>query len=72
MRYDEWEDPSEEIPKFHYGSHYSSAGIVLHFLIRLEPFSAFAKQFQGTGNFDVADRLFQSVRESWEAASGEH
>jgi len=42
---------------------------VLHYLIRLEPFTAFAKQFQG-GNFDVADRLFQSVKESWEAASG--
>ncbi len=24
---------------FHYGSHYSSSGIVLHYLLRLEPFT---------------------------------
>ena len=24
---------------FHYGSHYSSSGIVLHYLVRLEPFT---------------------------------
>ena len=46
MRHDNWEDPSGEIAPFHYGSHYSSAGIVLHYLIRLEPFTKFAKQLQ--------------------------
>ena len=25
---------------FHYGSHYSSPGFVLHYLVRLQPFSA--------------------------------
>ena len=44
MRYDMWED--EVIPKFHYGSHYSSAAIVVNFLIRLEPFSRLACELQ--------------------------
>ena len=44
------------------------AGIVLHYLIRLEPFTKFAKQLQG-GRFDKADRLFADVRRSWESAS---
>jgi len=68
-RHDNWEDPEGIIVPFHYGSHYSSAGIVLHYLIRLEPFTKFAKQLQG-GKFDVADRLFLSVKDSFESASG--
>jgi len=28
-----------DIPKFHYGSHYSNAGMVLLYLMRLEPFT---------------------------------
>lgn len=44
-RYVQWCDPS--IPKFHYGSHYSTPSYVIFFLIRLEPcvvdfFSIFA------------------------------
>jgi hypothetical protein len=37
-RYLNWEDPDGS-PAFHYGTHYSSAMIVCHFLIRLEPFT---------------------------------
>ncbi len=37
-RYENWEDDSG-IPRFHYGTHYSSAGIVLYYMIRLEPFT---------------------------------
>ena len=37
MRYEDWED--DEIPAFHYGTHYSSAAIVLHYLIRLAPYT---------------------------------
>ena len=59
------EDPESPHPPFHYGSHYSSAGTVLHFLLRLEPFTALARQLQG-GRFDHADRLFRSVAKSWE------
>lgn len=66
FRYETWEDP--EIPRFHYGSHYSSAGSVLFYLIRLPPFSQENKQLQG-GAFDHADRLFNSVKDTWTSAS---
>ena len=52
------------IPKFHYGSHYSSAGVVLHYLIRLEPFTSLAISLQG-GKFDCPDRLFFNISECW-------
>ncbi|XP_028758438.1 protein SPIRRIG [Neltuma alba] len=66
-RYESWDDP--EVPKFHYGSHYSSAGIVLFYLIRLPPFSAENQKLQG-GQFDHADRLFNSLRDTWLSAAG--
>jgi len=67
FRYESWDDP--EVPQFHYGSHYSSAGIVLFYLIRLPPFSAENQKLQG-GQFDHADRLFNSIRETWLSAAG--
>ncbi|KAA8543291.1 hypothetical protein F0562_021214 [Nyssa sinensis] len=66
-RYESWDDP--EVPKFHYGSHYSSAGIVLFYLLRLPPFSVENQKLQG-GQFDHADRLFNSVRDTWLSAAG--
>lgn len=67
LRYESWDDP--EVPKFHYGSHYSSAGIVLFYLLRLPPFSMENQKLQG-GQFDHADRLFNSVRDTWFSAAG--
>ncbi|GAB2298246.1 hypothetical protein Dimus_032316 [Dionaea muscipula] len=66
-RYESWDDP--EVPKFHYGSHYSSAGIVLFYLVRLPPFSGENQKLQG-GQFDHADRLFNSIRDTWLSAAG--
>jgi len=60
-RYDAFDDPL--VPKFHYGSHYSSAGTVLHYLIRMEPFTSQFLALQG--KFDHADRLFSSVAQTW-------
>jgi hypothetical protein len=57
----------EETPYF-YGSHYSNVGSVLHFLVRLEPFSSYFIEFQG-GRFDVPDRTFYSLAQSWELSS---
>lgn len=57
-RYHNFSDP--DIPNFYYGSHYSSMGIVLFYLLRLEPFTALHRNLQG-GKFDHADRLFQSI-----------
>lgn len=38
-RFREWDDPSGETPPYMYGTHYSSAMIVLSYLVRLEPFT---------------------------------
>ncbi|KAJ6246944.1 beige/beach-related [Anaeramoeba flamelloides] len=55
---------SENIPPFHYGSHYSSAGVVCYYLIRMEPFTTLAIKLQG-GKFDRSDRIFHSVASTW-------
>ncbi|KAK9758397.1 hypothetical protein RND81_01G226800 [Saponaria officinalis] len=62
-RYHSFSDP--DIPSFYYGSHYSSMGIVLYYLIRLEPFTALHRNLQG-GKFDHADRLFQSIEGTYQ------
>lgn len=54
--------PEEE--KFLYGSHYSSPGVVLHYLIRQEPFTTMAIELQ-SGRFDCPDRLFFDVGGCW-------
>ncbi|KAK9040542.1 hypothetical protein V6N11_015690 [Hibiscus sabdariffa] len=61
-RYASFDDPL--IPKFHYGSHYSSAGTVLYYLVRVEPFTTLSIQLQG-GKFDHADRMFFDVGATW-------
>lgn len=35
-----------DVPPFHYGSHYSAAGVVLFYLIRLEPFTRLSRNLQ--------------------------
>ena len=55
-------------PPFFYGTHYSCAGYVLHYLIRLQPYTDMSVALQG-GSFDKADRLFLSVENSWTSAS---
>ena len=67
-RYRSFDDPTGAVPKFMYGSHYSSAGIVLHFLVRTQPFAELAVELQGK-TFDVPDRLFHSLVESWKSAT---
>lgn len=67
QRYESFQDT---IPSFMYGSHYStSAGVVLHFLVRLHPFAGLHRQLQ-SGHFDVADRLFSSVARTWDMCTG--
>ena len=48
-----YEDAKEDgtFPPFHYGSHYSSAGIALHYLIRIEPYTTLAIHQQATTFF---------------------
>lgn len=61
-RFRNFSDP--DIPSFYYGSHYSSMGSVLYYLLRLEPFTALHRNLQG-GKFDHADRLFQSIESTY-------
>ena len=49
---------------FHHGTHYSTSGGVLYFLLRVQPFTTYARLFQG-GDFDLAMRLFDSVAASY-------
>ena len=56
--YAECNDPY--IPKFHYGSHFSTMGFVLYYLVRVEPFASYHTALQ-SGRFDHADRLFHSL-----------
>ncbi|KAJ5075156.1 beige/beach-related [Anaeramoeba ignava] len=64
QRYENFQDPDNVIPPFHYGSHYSSTAIVLFYLIRVEPFTTLAINLQG-GKFDHADRIFIDVVNTW-------
>ena len=61
-RYNSWCDP--DTPKFLYGSHYSTSGTVLYYLLRMEPFTTYALGLQGD-KFDRADRLFDSIAGTW-------
>ncbi|XP_034109719.1 neurobeachin-like protein 1 isoform X1 [Drosophila albomicans] len=63
-KYDSFEDPSGAIPKFHYGTHYSNSAGVLHYLLRVEPFTSLHVDLQ-SGRFDVADRQFHSIPQTW-------
>lgn len=72
-RYENFDDPTGRIKKFHYGTHYSSAATVACYLIRLEPFTSVHISLQG-GKFDHADRQFHSIQDTWQAclnASGD-
>ena len=46
--------------KYHSGSHYSNAGFVCYFLIRVKPFSISNAEIQGEC-FDTTDRLFFDI-----------
>lgn len=62
-RYNDLDGFSEE-EKFLFGSHYSSPGVVLHYLIRQEPFTSMAVELQ-SGRFDCPDRLFFNMAQCW-------
>ncbi|XP_017652967.2 neurobeachin-like protein 2 isoform X2 [Nannospalax galili] len=65
-KYESFEDPAGTIDKFHYGTHYSNAAGVMHYLIRVEPFTSLHVQLQ-SGRFDCSDRQFHSVAAAWQA-----
>jgi hypothetical protein len=65
----EGEQPGDPKKAFHYGTHFSSAAIVLYYLVRLQPFSEQHVRLQ-SGRFDHSDRLFSTMKKSWQASSG--
>ncbi|KAL7875312.1 hypothetical protein SRHO_G00062820 [Serrasalmus rhombeus] len=65
-KYESFEDPTGTVDKFHYGTHYSNAAGVMHYMIRMEPFTTLHIQLQ-SGKFDCADRQFASVAAAWQA-----
>ena len=68
-KYSEWDE--DDMDAFHYGSHYSSEGVALHFLMRIEPYTSQIIDLQG-GSMDVADRLFISLEFAWNSCSGQN
>src|SRR5687767_11430074 len=51
--------------RFMYGSHYSTPGYVMYFLVRQCP--EYMLRFQN-GKFDTPDRLFSSILRTWNSA----
>lgn len=61
-------ESSEEA--YHFASLYSNSGTVLHYLVRLPPFTKMFLEYQDN-NFDVADRTFHSINTSFMLSSSE-
>ncbi|KAG6550710.1 hypothetical protein Mapa_007807 [Marchantia paleacea] len=61
-------DPSS--PPFLYGTHYSTPGYVLYWVVRSAP--AHMLRLQVNGRFDAPDRLFVSISESWDSVLSNH
>lgn len=52
---------------YHYGTHYSHSAAVLHYMLRMEPYTLYGVHLHN--GWDHKDRLFCSVAESWRSAS---
>lgn len=65
LRWNESVEGEGEQERFHHGTHYSSYGHVLYFLVRVEPFTKLCKDLQG-GKTDVPERLFSSLEITWQ------
>jgi len=58
-KYESFEEDQKDF-KYHSGSHYSNAGFVCYYLIRIKPYSQLAAEVQGEF-FDTTDRLFFNI-----------
>lgn len=47
------DDPMPPVLPYHYGSHYSNSGTVLHFLVRMPPFTKMFLAYQGESHNNV-------------------
>ncbi|XP_034518369.1 lysosomal-trafficking regulator isoform X4 [Ailuropoda melanoleuca] len=64
------DDPMPPVQPYHYGSHYSNSGTVLHFLVRMPPFTKMFLAYQDQ-SFDIPDRTFHSTNTTWRLSSFE-
>ncbi|XP_078504939.1 lysosomal-trafficking regulator isoform X2 [Lissotriton helveticus] len=64
------DEPMPPVQPYHYGSHYSNSGTVLHFLVRLPPFTKMFLVYQDQ-SFDIPDRTFHSMDTTWRLSSYE-
>lgn len=46
------DDPMPPVQPYHYGSHYSNSGTVLHFLVRMPPFTKMFLAYQGESHLN--------------------
>jgi hypothetical protein len=51
-------------PPFLYGTHYSTPGYVLHYLVRVAPEYMLCLQ---NGKFDAPDRMFHNLEGTWQS-----
>ncbi|KAM9317348.1 lysosomal-trafficking regulator [Gastrophryne carolinensis] len=67
---DREDDPMPPVQPYHYGSHYSNSGTVLHFMVRMPPFTKMFLAYQDQ-SFDIPDRTFHSMNTTWRLSSFE-
>lgn len=53
---------------YHHGTHYSTSGGLLFYLVRCEPFASYARLYHG-GRFDVPGRMFHSIAETFKSCT---
>ena len=61
-------DTFADEPRYLYGALYSSAAVVVGYLIRMEPFTTLHLNLQ-SGRFDLPDRLFTGLASAWESVT---
>ena len=66
-RYNALADSESPVPNFHHGTHWLTPAAVLHYLIRVEPFTTYFLEFQG-GIFDRVNRMFTSPEAAYNGA----
>jgi factor associated with neutral sphingomyelinase activation len=66
-----YEEMPEEVEggKFMYGTHYSTPGYVIYFIVRSQPQLMLRLQ---NGKFDSPDRMFFSIERTWTSALNSH
>lgn len=58
------DDPMPPVQPYHYGSHYSNSGTVLHFLVRMPPFTKMFLAYQGELQEKLDEAAGKMVTES--------